>query len=341
MEDLKEEVLNYMDITTNVSNQEINIDRNNILNVKLRMLEKSIKENNISYGLDIVRQLLNDTTFNIKPEIKNYRESFDCPSTENIDLANSNIRLNIYTFGQFIMILDGKPIVFRRKVQKRPLDLLKTMITLGGREISKTHLTELLWPDSAGDASVSVINTTIYRLRELIGKEAIITENGCISLNPQYCWIDFWEFESILNKSKNPSEIKQEQIEKILDIYQEGGFLSGDEYGWMLAKRDKLKQKLLYILNNYCHWLIKNKQLNTVNTILKECIKLDNLNEGYYLILMRCQISQNKISDAIHTYRQCKQTFKNQLGIFPSSQFEKVYQTIVSQFNISGVMNLN
>ena len=40
--------------------------------------------------------------------------------------------LKIYTLGQFTLMRDGQPIVFSRKVQKRPLDLLKVLIAYGG-----------------------------------------------------------------------------------------------------------------------------------------------------------------------------------------------------------------
>ena len=78
--------------------------------------------------------------------------------------------LKIYTLGQFALLHDGKPLALSRKVQKRPLDLLKLLIASGGQGVETGAMIELLWPDAEGDAAQASFDSTLYRLRRLIGK---------------------------------------------------------------------------------------------------------------------------------------------------------------------------
>jgi hypothetical protein len=49
--------------------------------------------------------------------------------------------LKIYTLGQFELIKDGKPIRFSRKIQQKPLSMLKALIAFGGIIVSVSQFT--------------------------------------------------------------------------------------------------------------------------------------------------------------------------------------------------------
>ena len=59
--------------------------------------------------------------------------------------------LQIFTLGRFSVARGVEPILFARKAQHRPLQLLKALIALGGREVGSDRLGMALWPESEGD----------------------------------------------------------------------------------------------------------------------------------------------------------------------------------------------
>jgi LuxR family transcriptional regulator, maltose regulon positive regulatory protein len=73
--------------------------------------------------------------------------------------------VKILTFGKFELTVDEHPIVFSRKVQQRPLELLKALIAFGGTAVPETTLTDALWPDAEGDAAHQAFGVTLHRLR--------------------------------------------------------------------------------------------------------------------------------------------------------------------------------
>ena len=70
---------------------------------------------------DYVKTLIK--THNLKPGDREYdRENWPYP-------------VRIYTRNGFRIVKDGKPLQFSRKVPKKPMELLKTLIALGGRDV--------------------------------------------------------------------------------------------------------------------------------------------------------------------------------------------------------------
>lgn len=105
--------------------------------------------------------------------------------------------VRIITLGRFGVQVHDEPVEFSRKVPRKTLQLLKAIVAQGGREVSEETLCDALWPDEEGDAARHVLSITVLRLRKLLGSnDAVIQQGGKVSLNPELCWVDSWQFES-------------------------------------------------------------------------------------------------------------------------------------------------
>jgi tetratricopeptide (TPR) repeat protein len=138
--------------------------------------------------------------------------------------------LKIYTLGRFEIIKDDRPLQFSGKSPRKPLEMLKAIIALGGRNVSQIMLSDALWPEASGDLAHHSFETTLYRLRQLLGDERLVQlQEGRVSLNPQYTWVDAWSFEQILERvdisNQNNETIRI--IERGLKLYQ-GDLFTGD-----------------------------------------------------------------------------------------------------------------
>ena len=90
-----------------------------------------------------------------------------------------------------------------RKVQQKPLALLKVLIALGGRGLPEARLAELLWPEADGDLAHHSFEVALSRLRKLLGKEdALVLREGRLSLSNRHCWVDVWAFERSLGQAE-------------------------------------------------------------------------------------------------------------------------------------------
>ncbi len=102
-------------------------------------------------------------------------------------------RLKIYALGDFAIYKDGVLFDFPVKERKKPMEMLKALISFGGRNVAEEKIADLLWPESDGDSAHSAFKTTMHRLRQILDcPEAIIVKGGRVSIDQKIVWVDAW-----------------------------------------------------------------------------------------------------------------------------------------------------
>ncbi len=66
------------------------------------------------------------------------------PGPGDLDLEEWPWPVRIYTLGRFNLVVDGAPLPSARKTPQKPLQLLKALIALGGREVPEEQLSEIV-----------------------------------------------------------------------------------------------------------------------------------------------------------------------------------------------------
>jgi DNA-binding SARP family transcriptional activator len=252
--------------------------------------------------------------------------------------------VKIYTLGRFELNIDDKPVLFPGKVQQKPLALLKALIAFGGRDVSEEQLTDELWPDSEGDTGHVAFDTTLHRLRKLVGNEkALILRDGMLSLDDRYCWTDVGAFEKIIAEcglrnaegrtKTGAAEITSAQsetalFEKAINLYK-GHFLPGDtKQPWSISLRERLRARFHNSVSSLGrHWVDTGRYDNAVQVFLKG-LEIDDLAEEFYQHLMACYHQMGQQTAAIKTYHRCCGVLQSSLGLKPSSKTEGVYYSI-------------
>ena len=106
-------------------------------------------------------------------------------------MANWPYPVRIYAGETFRIVVDGKPLEFSGKVQKKPLEMLTVIIGHGAKGVAEERICDELWPDAEGDRAHQSFTTTLKRLRQLLGHpEAIALKAGRVTLDPRYCRVD-------------------------------------------------------------------------------------------------------------------------------------------------------
>jgi DNA-binding SARP family transcriptional activator len=259
------------------------------------------------------------------------------PEKSILHLENWPWPIKIYTLGRFELFKDGQPIQFSRKTQQKPLALLKALIAFGGKEVRKDQISDTLWPDADGDAAHHSFEMTLHRLRKLIGNEnAIQFQEGRVTLDPRYCWVDVWAFEHILGEvdGKQREEWIETAIlspEKASKLYR-GPFLAGEvEQGWMVSTRERLRRKFLRNVSGLGRYWEQKENWKKAVECYEQGLEADDLAEELYRHLMGCYQRLGRQAEALSVYRRCKRTLSASLGIEPSSETEAIYRTIPPQ----------
>jgi hypothetical protein len=178
------------------------------------------------------------------------------PETPPLHLDTWPWLLKIRTLGAFEVTRDDEPVALTGKV-KKPLEMLKALIAFGGKNVSMERLSDALWPDADGDMAKRSFDTTLHRLRKLLGSEKVLQlQAGKLSLDPRYCWIDTWAFERHcveLEAALKPTDPRQDTgrvascLEKGLALYK-GHFLAEDtDLAWTISMREQLRGRFLLL----------------------------------------------------------------------------------------------
>jgi DNA-binding SARP family transcriptional activator len=248
--------------------------------------------------------------------------------------------LKIFTFGQFSLLLDGKPLTFSRKAQKRPLDLLKVLIASGRRAVKTSTLIESLWPDSEGDAAHITFDSTLYRLRKLLGIESILVlSEGKLSLDASRCWTDVWAFDDLIARIDNElhsgnahDKSENNPLAKELLHLCVGLFLEKDsQEPWAVQARDKLKAKFVRAVTLLGTTLENRKEWPQAIALYARALELDNLTEGIYRRLMICYREQGEPAEALNVYRRCRDMLSIVLNVKPSPETDAIYGSLAQR----------
>ena len=245
--------------------------------------------------------------------------------------------LRIFTLGRFTVQRHGKVVGFGQRGVSKPQELLKALVALGGRDVSLATLAESMWPNSDGDQARNLLQTTLHRLRRVLGDVTLLqVADGRVSLDPRRCWVDAWAFESLSGRLSaqrydfRPRVAALERYaERLLRLYR-GEFLSGDDGGVaVLTCRERLRSKLLRAVAQLGDQLESCRAFSAAALLYQRGIEIDPLDESLCRRLMCCWESEGAIAAALNTYRRCREVLAGVLHVVPAQATQEIYQRLL------------
>jgi DNA-binding SARP family transcriptional activator len=243
--------------------------------------------------------------------------------------------VTIFTLGRFSLLINGEAADFGRKAPRRPLELLKAIIAQGGRDVSISRLTLMLWPDVDGDKALRSFNTTLHRLRKFLGDDRVLVlGDGKLSLDARYCWVDTWTFERLLGGMKRLLRsatvadqlfLLESLMENSLALYQDHFLVREDMTSWSVSMRERLRTKYIHSLLEIGRFWESRDLWEPAIECYRKGIDVDDLVETFYQRLMVCYLNTNRLSEGMSAYRRCRQTLSIVLSLQPEPETESLY----------------
>ena len=232
---------------------------------------------------------------------------YSASATAYVQRESGDCQIEIRSLGRLMILRDREPLVFGRKVPTKPLALLKMLVASGGVGADIRVLSERLWPESDGDAAKHSFDINLHRLRRIIGiRDLVKLSDGKLSLDHRKCWLDVWEFESIIKRIdaatlasgtrgvRNPTLLND-----LLSVYS-GHFLEHEtQEAWAVSFRDKLRAKFARAVVNLGGCLEQERKWNEAAALYSRALELDNLAEPLYRRLMICYRELDEMAAAI------------------------------------------
>ena len=261
------------------------------------------------------------------------------PGKAPLHLDNWEWPIRIYTLGRFSIARYGEPLSFTPKSSKRPLELLKVLIAHGGRQVSQETLIETLWPDSEGDAAAQSLYTTTHRLRKLVSEHGIVMQEGRLSIDARYIWVDSLAFlriagrlQDCLMMSEQAGQTDLAEIEKLgAQFYQlyKGGFMGqGEPRATYVPMQERLHLRFLKLTEMLGHYWQQRGDLDKSIACFEGALEIDPVAEEFYQALMQSYQQSGRAADAVSLYQRCRKNLSSRLGVSPSKATVDIYQGI-------------
>jgi DNA-binding SARP family transcriptional activator len=249
--------------------------------------------------------------------------------------------LRVYTLGRFALERDGRPVAFARKIQRRPLLLLKALLAFGGRAVPEARLTEALWPDAEGDAARQALATTVFRLRKLLGEaRTLLRQEDQLTLDDRVCWVDVWALERYLDHAEAAAKRGTQDdhaweeavawTEKASQAYR-GPFLADEpDLPWASGLADRLRRRLrrqLTLVGGYWEELA---QFERAAEWYERALGVDPCAEDCARRLMAAYRTLGRREEALHVYGRLREGLSTTHGVLPSQVTEALYASLRS-----------
>jgi LuxR family transcriptional regulator, maltose regulon positive regulatory protein len=238
--------------------------------------------------------------------------------------------IKIFALGRFEVRRNEQPLRFSRKVQRRPLALLRALIALGGREVREDTLMDTLWPDAEGDAARRALASALHRLRGLLDCDgAVVRQGGQLSLDGRFCWVDVWAAERLLGRAEAAADGK-EDLRKAVGLFRRV-FIGGRDVE--LSERAEVPKSLgrrllrqIVRTGRQC----ERSDLLEASDWYEEGLRVDPCAEDLCRSLMTAYHRLGRPAAVEEVYRRCRTALASQFGKTPSPETEGLFRALRS-----------
>jgi ATP/maltotriose-dependent transcriptional regulator MalT len=237
-------------------------------------------------------------------------------------------RLEIYAFGEGRVVRDGRPVSSSEWRAAMAKELFFYILLQGPVERDAIGL--IFWPDLPAEKVTSNFHSTLYRVRQAVGSDAVVVEGGKYALGVDF-WFDAQEFEALIDRARllPPHDWQAQSLwQRAVDLCQ-GDFLPEVDRAWCVPKREQLR-------NKYIEALIQSARCREARGAFEEAVawyrralEEDELREDVHRRIMQAYVEVGRRSDALAQYRDCRETLRRELGVEPSQETQRLYQEIV------------
>jgi TolB-like protein len=237
--------------------------------------------------------------------------------------------IRIFCLGHFRLERGGEGADAPFALARKPLELLKTLIALGGENVPEQQLTDSVWPDLDGDAAHGAFASTLHRLRQVLGGEALTLRQRQLTLDANHVWCDcrelalaFGEAEAALDMGDSSAAGKA--LDEVLALYR-GPFLEGEfDPPEILVARDRLHGRMLRALREAAGLLERNGERDAAIRLYQKGAEADPIAEELVQPLLRLLQREGRASEAEAVYQRLRRNLEAQGGIAPSAETEAV-----------------
>ena len=244
------------------------------------------------------------------------------------DALRGEEQLTIGLLGPFeVKRGESQPLRLPKKAQA----LLAFLALQKGRPIPREQLATLLWGNSATEQARQSLRQCLAALRNALGaelSEAIVADTTSVLLAPSDRWsVDVAAFEIACQSSSLADLARASALYR--DELLAGLQIPVEPFGdWLSLERQRLFSLRLDLLQRLADARANAGDMENGIAAARHLTSLDPLREEGHRLLMRLLAAAGNRSAALKQYERCAQTLRDELGIAPDAETDRLAEAI-------------
>jgi predicted ATPase/DNA-binding SARP family transcriptional activator len=242
-------------------------------------------------------------------------------------ISSSRALIEVRLLGSFAVSLAGAPLDTLKGAR---LQALFAYLLLHRQfPQSRQHVAFLFWPDSSEAQAQSNLRNLLHSLRYALPDADARIDFGSrtVQWKPDSpAELDVAGFELAFAEAESQwqldgganAEHLAAMLRRAADLYL-GDLLPSCYDEWMLAPRERLREKIQSTLERLVSMLEKRGDLNGAILYAQRLLRQDPLLEENYRRLMSLHLANGDRAGVLNVYKQCVHIFKRELGIEPGA----------------------
>jgi len=229
-------------------------------------------------------------------------------------LDTRRCRLRVLTLGGFRIEHDGRPMIWGRKPPQLPLRLLKVLVAFGGCGVEIERITEALWPDEPASAVRRRFDTALYRLRSMLGADALQTSGGTVSLDSKIVEVDAINFRDGGDMS----------------LYA-GRFLPADlDAPWSVPMRETLAERFRTEVARAAEALLERGEAARALSRCAHAMTIEPFSEALCRLALRASLAAGRRDEGARLYELHAAALRSELDMNPDEATRALHHALTT-----------
>lgn len=241
-----------------------------------------------------------------------------------------------------LRLLDGFRVEIGHRVIEPPVGLqrLIAFLALHTHALQRGYAAGFLWLDVPDQRAAGNLRSALWRLRQL-GGPVVVAHGGVIRLHPDVS-VDVQEASKSARRwiggavSDRDLEAGGAAFEWDLlpDWYDE----------WVVSERERFRQLRLHALEAVAERYLGAGRFGDALLAGLAAVAADPLRETAHRLVIRVHLAEGNTAEAVRQMRWCERLLRDELGVFPSTQFGELLAAShprAASYSVAGVASLD
>jgi ATP/maltotriose-dependent transcriptional regulator MalT/two-component SAPR family response regulator len=233
------------------------------------------------------------------------------------------IRVNM--LGPVVVMVDGTEVTDWEATSARDLFLY---LVHSRRPQRRETLMELFWPEQPPGKAASALQSALYRVRRVLGKEVVRHHQGWYSIEAQI-HTDVEDFRNLIKLAEEAEDREKVKgfLNAALTLYR-GDYLESLYSGWPEAEREEIRELKWDALRRLAILHYEDGDYPRAIALCRKAIAQDPYREAIHRILMRALARSGDRAGALQHYYELQELLRRDLATQPEPSTRLVFENI-------------